>query len=98
MKLQVNTAGALLALLVTACSDDSDRYSMRPMCSQNDPARAEWILKCAEAANPMSDEEGEDLVLQCENTSERLFCPRVLHRWYALAGVWRPVEPEAPKP
>jgi len=36
--------------------------------------QANFILKCAEAANPKSDEEGEDLVIQCEKTSRNLFC------------------------
>jgi hypothetical protein len=36
--------------------------------------QADFILKCAEAANPKSDEEGEDLVMQCEKTSRNLFC------------------------
>jgi len=32
-----------------------------------------FIVDCAAAANPMSDEEGEDLVAQCERTAERLW-------------------------
>lgn len=36
--------------------------------------QADFILKCADAANPKSDEEGEDLVIQCEKTSRNLFC------------------------
>lgn len=39
--------------------------------------RAKFIIDCAKAANPMSDEEGEDLVRQCEETSEHLFCKKV---------------------
>jgi hypothetical protein len=41
------------------------------------PSRAKFIIECAKAANPMSDEEGEDLVRQCEQTSLELFCERV---------------------
>ena len=39
--------------------------------------QAKFIIECARAANPMSDEEGEDLVAQCEITSSRLFCTRI---------------------
>lgn len=38
------------------------------------PEKAKFILDCAKAANPMSDEEGEDLVIQCERTATSLFC------------------------
>jgi len=38
---------------------------------------AEFIIKCSEAANPKSDEEGEDLVDQCENTGVRTICPTI---------------------
>ncbi len=34
---------------------------------------AAFIIECAGAANPHSDEEGEDLVLQCERTATRLY-------------------------
>ena len=35
---------------------------------------ANFIVKCAEAANPMSDEEGEDLVEECGNQARLIFC------------------------
>lgn len=41
------------------------------------PSRAKFIIECAKAANPMSDEEGEDLVKQCGQTSFELFCEKV---------------------
>lgn len=34
---------------------------------------ATFIIECAGAANPHSDEEGEDLVRQCEQTATRLY-------------------------
>ncbi len=34
---------------------------------------AAFIIQCASAANPHSDEEGEDLVRQCEQTATRLY-------------------------
>lgn len=41
------------------------------------PSRAKFIIECAKAANQMSDEQGEDLVKQCEQTSLELFCEKV---------------------
>lgn len=35
--------------------------------------RAKFIVDCARAANPMSDEEGEDLVKECGRQS-KMFC------------------------
>lgn len=32
-----------------------------------------FIIACVAAGNPMSDEEGEDLVAQCEKTAKHLF-------------------------
>ena len=52
------------------------QWRWKTICKDNDK-RAEFILNCAKAANPMSDEEGEDLVIQCERTSRNLFCDEV---------------------
>ena len=49
------------------------KWTWKKICKDNDK-RAKFIIDCAKAANPMSDEEGEDLVLQCERTSNALFC------------------------
>lgn len=51
-------------------------WRWKRICKDNDK-RAEFIINCAKAANPMSDEEGEDLVLQCESTSRDLFCDEI---------------------
>lgn len=37
------------------------------------PEHRQWILDCIEKGNPHSDEEPEDLVLQCEKTARQLF-------------------------
>lgn len=37
----------------------------------------DFVVKCSEAANPKSDEEGEDLVAQCEKTAKTTICPIV---------------------
>lgn len=52
------------------------KWTWKTICKDNDK-RAEFIINCAKAANPMSDEEGEDLVLQCQRTSRDLFCDEV---------------------
>ncbi len=36
--------------------------------------RAKFVVDCAKAANPMSDEEGEDLVSECGRQSRLIFC------------------------
>ena len=51
-------------------------WRWKEICKDNDK-RAEFIINCAKAANPMSDEEGEDLVIQCERTSRHLFCDEI---------------------
>lgn len=51
-------------------------WRWKTICKDNDK-RARFIIDCAKAANPMSDEEGEDLVLQCDRTSRVLFCEEV---------------------
>lgn len=66
--------GMLLALL--AC----DKTPPRPLhhCDPTEGQRvADFVIKCAEAANPNSDEEGEDLVAQCQATGIKLLCPLV---------------------
>ena len=54
----------------------AQQWRWKTICKDNDK-RAEFIINCAKAANPMSDEEGEDLVIQCERTSRNLFCDEV---------------------
>lgn len=77
-----------ILLLGLGCDRATVRYE--PFC-QPDAARAEWVAKCAEAANPKSDEEGEDLVAQCDVSSKSLFCK---HRWVSYndsGGLYKPV-------
>lgn len=49
------------------------RWTWKEICKDTEK-RAKFIVDCAKAANPMSDEEGEDLVRQCDITSKHLFC------------------------
>ena len=60
----------------TAERKDQRKWRWHEICKNNDK-RAEFIINCAKVANPMSDEEGEDLVKQCERTSYNLFCEQV---------------------
>ena len=54
---------------------EEEYFTKKPVQYCPNPERqAEFIIACAKAANPMSDEEGEDLVKQCEWTSQNLFC------------------------
>ena len=56
----------IVKVSVKRCTTDLDRERL-----------SAFIIKCAEAANPLSDEEGEDLVYQCERTGENVICPFV---------------------
>lgn len=59
----------LQAMCITGCSRPESVHTEQD-CAQE---KSKFILECAVAANPKSDEEGEDLVAQCEQTAERLF-------------------------
>jgi len=65
-----------LAYDTTAERKAEPNWRWHRICKDNDK-RAEFIINCAKAANPMSDEEGEDLVEQCQRTSYDLFCEEV---------------------
>lgn len=69
----------LLPLIVGCSVENYVRRNQEPKCSTPAEKRelAAFIVACAKAANPMSDEEGEDLVAQCENTGVRTVCPFV---------------------
>jgi len=55
------------------CKDASIAYKQSTECS-NPKILAKFVVDCAKAANPLSDEEGEDLVAQCAKTAESIFC------------------------
>lgn len=79
-----------LFLVLSGCEEDNRKYPPRGyICDDgyirclpkdlkkltcDNSKQAAFIINCAKAANPLSDEEGEDLVAQCERTSEHLFC------------------------
>lgn len=70
-----------VALCLAACVDPPPpvpRITFDRHCSMEQSERvAKFIVDCAEAANPKSDEEGEDLVEQCEETAKNVLCPEV---------------------
>jgi len=43
-------------------------------CRNKTTQLTEFVLNCAKNANPMSDEEGEDLVLACKDTAIDFIC------------------------
>jgi len=68
----------MFGVLWTGCSDEVwVETSVENECFETvDRERlAKFIINCSKAANPLSDEEGEDLVAQCERTGTRTFCP-----------------------
>lgn len=82
-------AALLVAVGLAACEGAPPPDREFRFCETPNLERARWIIECASAANPKSDEEGEDLVAQCEKTSEAVFCPYVMHRFDGQN--WRPV-------
>lgn len=81
-----------LALALVGCESTAIQPSMRPSCSStaDRQALADFIISCSTAANPLSDEEGEDLVAQCEQTGIRTLCPTVKHCWRESGMSWEP--------
>jgi predicted nucleic acid-binding Zn-ribbon protein len=64
---------ALVALaLLTGCEDVGIRENVYVPDDQR-AAAATFVTDCARAANPMSDEEGEDLVRECAYQARQLY-------------------------
>lgn len=71
---------AITALSLIGC-DDSKKVSSKVKILDSEKA-AQFIVDCAKAANPLSDEEGEDLVYQCELTAKKLYGATVYYIWH----------------
>lgn len=72
----VKTIILVTVLLLVGCDDGPYIITQdRPDCSAHRKELAAFILECAKNANPLADEEGEDLVKQCERTGENVVCP-----------------------
>lgn len=96
---------AVLAIVLSACAPEADRITFvsEPHCTEatDKAALSDFIVQCAKAANPLSDEEGEDLVAQCEHTGVRTVCPVHEHRkvYSPTAYTWTTTElSKEPKP
>ena len=69
-------AFVVILVFACACACRKDIVSV-PDCSDVDRDRlAQLVVECARAANPMSDEEGEDLVRECRLSIKDTFCPK----------------------
>lgn len=62
----------LVAFMFWPVNERFEYAEKEQVCPTAELSRA--VIECAQAANPMSDEEGEDLVAQCEETMRRTYC------------------------
>ena len=77
-----------LLLLLTACEREHHPSQFKTQCADVDgDAAAECMIRCAEAANPKSDEEGEDLVAECAEQCSEMKCHTRARYYYWSA--WR---------
>lgn len=88
----------VISLLLFGCNNPKsvrvEKVTKRKCTSEKDRDKlANFIVKCAEAANPKSDEEGEDLVAQCEQTGINVVCPEQVLCIDGNAEVYRAPEP-----
>lgn len=66
----------LIALLIlSGCNEKQWRYTEKQPINIGDVSTQEqsWVTVCIRDANPMSDEEPEDMIRQCARTAEGLF-------------------------
>jgi hypothetical protein len=75
----------LIAVAFLCGCGDQTYMRIENECPPGDKALVSFILTCAKNANPLSDEEGEDLVLQCEHTGKRVVCPQ---KKYFVTYAW----------
>jgi hypothetical protein len=69
----------VIFVVIAGCAPGEPRLRYEHECTTPEQAEklAPWLLKCIEAANPMSDEEPEDWIAQCERTGIKTLCSRV---------------------
>lgn len=67
-------------LALTACNGEKKVIPKTEILDKE--KAAQFIIDCAKAANPMSGEKGEDLVLQCEYTARNLYGAKVYYVFY----------------
>jgi len=66
-------------LLLQGCQPKLRVYS--EINIRGSEAAAQFIVECAKAANPMADEEGEDLVEECTNTAKEVYGTETFYAW-----------------
>lgn len=71
----------LLAVCLVGCSENKIRIGASNPSIQGNEKAAQFIIEYATAANPLSDEEGEDLVEQCESTARQIFGVESYYAW-----------------
>lgn len=91
----------LISLASLAACDEGPRIyeETRPFCDTPELRQkvADFVVNCAKAANPMSDEEGEDLVAECRRSGQAVLCPERTYTYEYSNGRgrfnYRPKEP-----
>lgn len=74
-------AAVVLMALVIGCAPEKKKKTLinwksKCVTTEDKDKQARFLLDCIKNGNPMSDEEPEDLVSQCEQTSENVVCPQ----------------------
>ncbi len=85
------TLSALL-LCVLACDDSihlSSETVVPPQCAEQ---YSKALAACVQAGNPLSDEEGEDLVAECRGAAADAWGAERPHLWDRWYGVKRPCD------
>ena len=83
MKIKITIA--IVSLLIFSGCSKEKVYDTRKMIQKDSLEKAsQFILTCAKNANPLSDEEGEDLVKQCEKTAMFLYGKVVKGHCYVI--------------
>lgn len=60
--------------MLIGCGGEPGNYQVYSQESiKGSEKAANFIIECAKAANPLSDEEGEDLVLECKRTAQEIY-------------------------
>jgi hypothetical protein len=95
----------LLAItLLCACTPKDDRVyiEQRYECKQADKERIDFTLSCIANANPMSDEEPEDWIRQCNIVAKENYCKLapylVTERQYSFGDLFHEVSAKKVNP
>lgn len=81
---------ALLLMIVTffGCNEPGPpRLNYHKECTPEQTEKlSTWILECIKNANPLSDEDPEDWISQCERTGKRILCGKIAVVEYQPCG------------